>query len=220
MKLLSVNVGLPREVNWYGQSVHTGIYKEPVDGSVALRTLNLDGDRQADLSVHGGPYKAVYCYPLTHYDFWKKELPGKDLPIGMFGENFTLDGFVEESIYLGDRYSIGSAEVVVTQPRLPCYKLGIRFEDDFMVKRFFASRRTGFYVAVTREGEVGAGDEMKLVHSDPNRVPVSEIMRLYAEKQYSGANVGAVQRALLVEALPESWKGYFREKLGQAASEA
>jgi MOSC domain-containing protein YiiM len=220
VKLVSLNVGLPREVEWHGQSVHTGIYKEPVSGRVALRTLNLDGDRQADLSVHGGPYKAVYCYPLTHYDFWKKELPGKDLPIGMFGENFTLDSFVEESIYLGDRYSIGSAEVVVTQPRLPCYKLGIRFEDDHMVKRFFASRRNGFYLAVTREGEVGAGDEMKLVHSDANGVPVSEIMRLYAEKQYSGANVDAAQRAMLVEALPESWKGYFREKLGQTAGQA
>ena len=181
--------------------------------------LNLDGDRQADLSVHGGAYKAVYCYPLTHYDYWKKELPGGELPMGMFGENFTLDNFTEESIYLGDRYSVGSAEVVVTQPRLPCYKLGIRFEDDHMVKRFFASRRTGFYVAVTGEGEVGAGDEMKLVHRDPNGVPVSEITRLYAEKQYSGANVDAVQRALLVEALPESWKGYFRERLEQAASE-
>jgi MOSC domain-containing protein YiiM len=215
MKLLSVNVGLPREVTWHGRSVTTGIFKEPVEGRVALRTLNLDGDRQADLNVHGGPYKAVYCYPLTHYDYWKKELPAKDLPVGMFGENFTLDEFVEDSIYLGDRYSVGTAEVVVTQPRLPCYKLGIRFEADDMVKRFFASRRTGFYVAVTRDGEVGAGDEMKLVHSDPNRVPVSEITRLYAEKRYSDADIGAVKRALQVEALPESWKGYFRERLGQ-----
>jgi MOSC domain-containing protein YiiM len=193
--------------------VHTGIFKEPVEGRVALRTLNLEGDRQADLSVHGGPYKAVYCYPLTHYEYWKKELPGKDMPVGMFGENFTLDEFAEESVYLGDRYSVGSAEVVVTQPRLPCYKLGIRFEDDSMVKRFFASRRTGFYVAVTKEGEVGAGDEMKVIHRDPNGVPVAEITRLYAEKRYSDGDVGAVQRALQVEALPESWKGYFRERL-------
>ncbi len=219
MNVMSVNIGLPREVMWHGRSVTTGIFKEPVDGRVALRTLNLDGDQQADLSVHGGPYKAVYCYPLTHYDYWRKELPGKDLPPGVFGENFTLDDFVEESIYLGDRYSIGSAEVVVTQPRLPCYKLGIRFEDNDMVKRFLASRRTGFYVAVTREGEVGAGDEMTVVHRDPNGVPVSEITRLYAEKQYTGENAGAVQRALLVEALPESWKAYFRERLGQVVRE-
>ena len=220
MQLMSVNVGLPREVEWNGQNVSTGIFKQPVEGRVALRTLNLDGDRQADLSVHGGTYKAVYCYPLTHYEYWKKELAGRELPMGMFGENFTLDGFAEETIYLGDRYAIGSAEVVVTQPRLPCYKLGIRFGADDMVKRFFASRRTGFYVAVTREGEVGADDEMKLVHSDPNRVPVSEIMRLYAEKQYSGANVDAVQRALRVVALPESWKQYFRDGLERGPNQS
>jgi MOSC domain-containing protein YiiM len=215
MKLLSVNIGLPREVMWHGQSVTTGIFKEPVGGRVALRTLNLDGDRQADLSVHGGAYKAVYCYPLTHYDYWKKELPGKELPMGMFGENFTLDEFSEGSVFLGDRYSVGSAEVVVTQPRLPCYKLGIRFEDDDMVKRFFASRRTGFYVAVTREGEVGAGDEMTVISRDPNRVPVSEITRLYAEKGDSDADVDSVQRVLQIEAVPEGWKEYFRERLGQ-----
>lgn len=219
MKLLSVNVGLPREVMWHGRSVATGIFKEPFDGRISLRPLNLDGDGQADLSVHGGQYKAVYCYPLTHYDYWKRELPGRELPMGVFGENFTLDDFAEESIYLGDRYSVGSAEVVVTQPRLPCYKLGIRFGDDDMVKRFFASRRTGFYVAVTREGEVGAGDEMKVIHSDPNGVPVSEITRLYAEKHYSNADVDSVRRALQVEALPESWKTYFRERLGQVPNQ-
>lgn len=123
---------------------HRKIFKEPVPGRLALRTLNLDGDRQADLSVHGGPYKAVYCYPLAHYDYWKRELPNRDLPIGMFGENFTLDGPLEDAVYLGDRFSVGSAEVVVTQPRLPCFKLGIRFQADDMVKKFFASRRTGF----------------------------------------------------------------------------
>ena len=219
MKLLSVNVGLPREVEWHGIHVHTGIFKEPVEGRVALRTLNLDGDRQADLSVHGGPYKAVYCYPLTHYDFWKKELPGRELPVGMFGENFTLDSFMEESIHLGDRYSVGSAEVVVAQPRQPCYKLGIRFEDDHMVKRFFASGRSGFYVAVTREGEVGAGDEMTLVHRDPNGVAVSEITRLYTAKQYSDADVGVVQRVLRIEAVPAGWKDYFRERLEHGQSE-
>lgn len=210
---MSVNVGLPREVMWHGQSVTTGIFKEPVEGRVTLRILNLDGDRQADLSVHGGKSKAVYCYPLTHYDYWKKELPGIELPMGMFGENFTFDEFVEESIYLGNRYSVGSAEVVVAQPRLPCYKLGIRFGDDHMVKRFFASRRTGFYLAVTKEGDVGAGDEMKLVHSDPNCVPVSEIMRLYGQERYSEADVKSLQRALLVDSVPEGWKEYFRERL-------
>ena len=157
MKVVSVNVGLPREVTWHGHAVTTGIFKEPVAGRVALRTLNLDGDRQADLTVHGGEHKAVYCYPFEHYDYWKTQLPQQQLPIGYVWRKFTTEGLLEESTNLGDRFSLGSAEVVVTQPRLPCYKLGIRFGSDDMVKRFLASRRTGFYLAVTREGEVGAG---------------------------------------------------------------
>src|ERR1700736_106993 len=194
MKLVSVNTGLPREVMWHGRAVTTGIFKQPVDGRVALRKLNLDGDRQADLSVHGGAYKAVYCYPIEHYDYWKKELPGRDLPVGMFGENFTVDGFSEESVHLGDRLSVGSAEGVVTQPRLPCYKLGIRFESDRMVKQFLASRRTGFYLAVTREGDVGAGDDIQVIGRDANGVPVSEITRLYIAKSYDDGDVAAVRR--------------------------
>jgi MOSC domain-containing protein YiiM len=213
MKLISVNTGLPREVAWRGRKVTTAIYKQPVQSRVALRKLNLDGDRQADLSVHGGEFKAVYCYPLAHYEHWKRELPGRELPTGVFGENFTLDGLLEESVHIGDRFAIGSAEVAVTQPRLPCYKLGIRFEDDDMVKRFLESGRTGFYLYVTREGEVGAGDEIVVISRDPHEVPVSEITRLYATKRYGHADVAWVGRALRVAALPESWKGYFRQRL-------
>ena len=213
MKVISVNTGLPRNVTWHGRSVSTGIFKEPVNKRVALRKLNLDGDGQADLTVHGGEYKAVYCYPLEHYEYWISELPGRELPMGVFGENFTLDSSPEESVHLGDRFSVGSAEVVVTQPRLPCYKLGIRFESDDMVRRFFQSGRSGFYLAVTREGEVGAGDEMRLLGHEANGVPVSEITRLYAEKRYGSAEVASVRRALRVAALPESWKEYFRERL-------
>jgi MOSC domain-containing protein YiiM len=197
--------------------VTTGIYKEPVKGRVALRTLNLDGDRQADLSVHGGEYKAVYCYPVAHYDFWKKELAGRELPMGVFGENFTSDGLSEDSAHLGDRFSVGSAEVVVTQPRLPCYKLGVRFGSDDMVRRFLASGRTGFYLAVTREGEVGAGDEIKLISRDENAVPVPEITRLYIAKRYDPEDVKSLRRALQVTALPESWKKYFRKRLEKAS---
>jgi MOSC domain-containing protein YiiM len=213
MKLISVNTGLPREVTWRGRTVNTAIYKQPVHSRIALRKLNLDGDRQADLSVHGGEYKAVYCYPLVHYEYWKREWPGRDLPMGIFGENFTLDGLNEDSVHLGDQFAVGSAEVVVTQPRLPCYKLGIRFEADDMVKRFFVSGRTGFYLAVTREGEVGAGDEIVLISRQPNGVPVSEITRLYASKRYGDAEMAWVRRALRVPALPQSWKEYFRQRL-------
>ena len=222
MKLVSVNTGMPREVSWHGRMVTTGIFKEPVKGRVALRKLNLDGDRLADLTVHGGEHKAVYCYPLAHYDYWKKELPGRELPMGMFGENFTIDGgtdgLLEESVHLGDRFSVGTARVVVTQPRLPCYKLGVRFGSDDMVKRFLASGRTGFYVAVMREGEVGTGDEMEVIAREANAVAVSEITRLYVVKRFGEAEVNAVRRALGVEELPESWKEYFRERLRQAGA--
>jgi MOSC domain-containing protein YiiM len=213
MKLLSVNTGLPREVVWHGVTVSTGIFKEPVRGRVRLRTLNLDGDRQADLTVHGGEHKAVYCYPVAHYEYWRRELPNRDLPLGVFGENFTADVLLEDEVHIGDRFSNGSAEIVVSQPRLPCYKLGIRFASDDMVKRFLASGRTGFYFSVYREGEVGAGDEMARIAHDPEGVPVSEITRLYVAKRFSADDVRWVQRALMAEALPESWKGYFRERL-------
>src|SRR5437899_1216172 len=206
MKIVSLNAGLPRDVTWHGRLVTTGIFKSPVKGRVALRMLNLDGDRQADLSVHGGAYKAVYCYPLEHYDYWKKELPGRDLPMGMFGENFTTEDMDENSAHLGDRFAVGSAEVVVTQPRLPCYKLGVRFQSDDMVRRFLASGRTGFYLAVTREGEVGASDEIKELSRDANAVPVSEITRLYIAKRFDQDDVKSLRRALQVAALPESWK--------------
>ncbi len=222
MKLVSVNTGLPREVEWHGRVVTTAIYKAPVAGRVALRKLNLDGDRQADLTVHGGEHKAVYCYSLAHYGYWTRELPGRELPMGMFGENFTIDagkdGLLEDSVHLGDRFSVGTAEVAVTQPRLPCYKLGVRFQSDDMVKRFLASGRTGFYVAVVREGEVGAGDEIAAIAREPNAVAVSEITRLYVVKRYGEAEISAVRRALGVKELPESWKEYFRERLRHAAA--
>ena len=216
MKIVSLNVGLPLEVMWHGRAVTTGIFKAPVAGRIALRALNLDGDGQADLTVHGGEYKAVYCYPLAHYEYWKKELPGRELPMGMFGENFTTDGLSEESAHLGDRFSVGSAEVVVTQPRLPCYKLGLKFQSDDMVRRFLASGRSGFYLAVTREGDVGAGDEIKVISRDENAVPVSEVTRLYIAKRYDGEDVKSLRRALQVAALPESWKQYFRGRLDRA----
>jgi MOSC domain-containing protein YiiM len=219
VKLISLNTGPPREVPWHGRIVTTGIFKQPVSGRVALRKLNLDGDRQADLTVHGGAYKAVYCYPFEHYAFWKKELPGRDLPLATFGENFTTEGLLENSVHLGDRFSVGSAEVVVTQPRLPCYKLGIRFQSDDMVKRFLAAARTGFYLAVAREGQVGAGDEIKLLSRDPNAVSVSEVTRLYVAnplahgKTFSDDDTAVVLRALRVASFPESWKSYFRDRL-------
>ena len=211
MRVLSVNCGLPREVDWHGQRVTTSIYKEPVDGRVALRKLNLDGDRQSDLTVHGGEYKAVYCYPIEHYGYWKAELPGKALPMGVFGENFTVEA-LDESIHVGDTFAIGSTEVVVTQPRLPCYKLGIRFGMDDMVKRLLASGRTGFYLSVRREGDVAADDEITLIESAADSIAVSEITRLYIAKEYYAEDLRLIERATRLEALPESWKHWLAER--------
>ena len=215
MKIVSLNVGMPREVQWHGRTVETGIFKKPVAGRVALRTLNLDGDGQADLTVHGGEHKAVYCYPVEHYEYWKKEL-GRELPMAMFGENFTTEGLLEIDAHLGDRFRIGSAEVVVTQPRLPCYKLGIRFGADDMVKRFLASGRSGYYLAVTREGEVGAGDEIVRISRDANKVPVTEITRLYVTKRFGPDDVDSLRRIMEIDSVPEDWKSYFQERREKA----
>ncbi len=215
MQLLSVNVGLPREILWRGKPVSTGIFKEPVGSRrVMLRTLNLDGDRQADLSVHGGPDKAAYTYPDEHYAYWRGELPGLQLPWGMFGENFTVTGLLEDAVNIGDRFRVGAAEVMVTQPRMPCYKLGIKFGRDDFVKRFLASARTGFYFAVRREGEVGTGDRFEPTARDPHGVTVADITRLYVSDK---DNVALLHRAIEVEALPESWRGYFRHRIEKLA---
>jgi MOSC domain-containing protein YiiM len=210
VKIISLNVGRPRLVLRNGEPVSTGIFKEPVAGRVMMRTLNLDGDRQADLSVHGGPEKAVYVYPSEHYSFWKDELPDIDLPWGMFGENLTIAGLLETEINIGDKFRVGSAEVMVTQPRMPCYKLGIRFGRSDIIRRFLASKRTGFYVSVLKEGEVGAGDEFELIARDEHNVRVIDITRLYAGEKH---NAELLTRALQVEALPESWRQYFRGRL-------
>jgi len=210
MKLVSVNVGLPCDVIWKGRTVTTGIFKEPVAGPVSLRRLNLDGDRQADLSVHGGQDKAVYAYPSEHYAYWRDALPGTELPWGMFGENFTTEGLLEDRINIGDRFRIGSALVMVTQPRMPCYKLGVKFGRDDIVKLFLNGGRPGFYFSVLEEGEVEAGAAIELVASDHNNVTVGDIARLYVSER---ENTELIRRALAVEALPASWRNYLLKQL-------
>jgi MOSC domain-containing protein YiiM len=210
VQLISVNVGLPREVEWHGRLVRTSIWKSPVEGRVRVRSLNLDGDRQSDLSVHGGEEKAVYAYPSEHYEYWRRELPGTALPWGAFGENFTTEGLLEPEVRIGDRIRAGSAEFLVTQPRMPCFKLGVRFGRDDMVKRFLRSRRTGFYLAVLREGEVTAGDPIEVVSRDEHGVTVADIAALYGQDM---DNEDLLRRAVEVPALPESWRDYFRKRL-------
>jgi len=206
-QLISVNVGLPRDVTWKNLEVSTGIFKEPVAGRIAVRKLNLDGDRQADLSAHGGPNKAVYGYPSEHYPFWKKELDRNDLSWAGFGENLTTEGLFEETLCIGDRLRIGSALLVVTQPRIPCFKLAIRIGRDDILKRFLTSGRSGFYFAVMEEGNLAAGDQIRIEHRDPEKVSLADINRLYTAKD----DGRLAQRAIRVEALPESWRAWLTE---------
>lgn len=214
MKLISVNVGLPREVAVNGGGVSTGIFKKAVSGAIRVERLNLVGDRQADLTVHGGPYKAVYAYPAEHYDYWRRELAEDELPRGMFGENLTTEGLHESAVYIGDRYRVGTAELIITQPRSPCYKLGIRFGRPEMVKRFLHSGRSGFYFAVAREGEVRAGDSIELLSRDANSLSVFDISKLYSSEKNDRE---MLERAVQIKGLSESWRRYFLEQLERIA---
>jgi MOSC domain-containing protein YiiM len=203
MKIVSVNVGMPREVVWKGTSVRTGIFKEPVAGPVMISKLNLAGDKQADLTVHGGSAKAVYAYPADHYEYWRQELPDVSFPWGKFGENLTSEGLQEDGLCIGDRLRIGSAILMVTQPRMPCYKLALRFERDDMIKRFLMSGRSGFYFSVIEPGEVSAGSQVEILSRDPNRVTVADIGRLYRGQT---RDLALLERVTNVSALPENWK--------------
>ena len=210
MEVISINVGQPRDVEWQGQVVQTSIFKEPVGGRVQARRLNLEGDRQSDLTVHGGVDKAVYVYPAEHYPFWSRELSGLDLPWGAFGENFTTIGLTEGNVYIGDRIRVGSAEFVVTQPRMPCFKLGIRFNRADMVKRFLRSGRTGFYLAVVQEGDVGAGDAISIINRHPEAITIADGVSLYAA---DANNQELLRRVSRLAELPEGWRDYFRKRL-------
>ncbi|HEU5098345.1 MAG TPA: MOSC domain-containing protein [Roseiflexaceae bacterium] len=214
MKLISVNVGQPRAVEWQGRLVETGIFKAPVAGPVALRGLNLDGDRQADLSAHGGAHKAVYVYPSEHYAFWRAELPDLALPWGMFGENFTSEG-LREDVAIGDRFRIGTAEVMVSEPRVPCYKLGLKFGRADMVKRFLASGRTGFYLMVLKEGVVQAGDRIEPIGRADHGITVADLTRIYAGEQPDPASL---RQAVDLEALSGAWRSFLRDLLERTGS--
>ncbi len=212
MKLISVNVGLPREIDWHGQKVLTSIWKSAAEGRVRVRRLNLEGDQQSDLSAHGGPEKAVYAYPSEHYEYWRRELAEEVLSWGSFGENFTTEGILEGDIKIGDHLRIGSAEFRVTRPRTPCYKLGIRFDRDDMIKRFLESRRSGFYLAVVREGEVMQGDSIEFAARSAHNVTVADMVALYSDDT---DNQTLLRRAVELPDLPRSWREYFRKRMGE-----
>src|SRR4051812_46089225 len=209
LRVVSLNVGLPREVEWEGQAVLTSIFKEPVERRLRVSTLNFEGDEQSDLTVHGGVDKAVYVYPSEHYGEWRRELPGVEFPRAVFGENLTTEGLGED-VRIGDRFRIGTAGFVVTQPRLPCYKLGIRFGRMDMLKRMLSSGRSGFYFTVTTEGEVVAGDAIEPIERLVEGLTVADVVRLYT---VDAKNQELLRRATQTSGLPDSWKDYFRKRL-------
>jgi MOSC domain-containing protein YiiM len=210
MRVQSVNVGLPRQVLWKGRRVLTSIFKEPVAGRVAVRRLNLEGDQQADSEVHGGPDMAVYVYPADYYAFWREQYPAMELPWGMFGENLTVWGLRDDAVYIGDQLQVGSAQLVVRSPRMPCYKLGLKFGRDDVLKLLFQNGYSGFYCAVLQEGEVAAGDPVTVLHRDKHVVSVRDITRLQGEDRY---DVDLLRRAAAVEALSQDWRDSFLERL-------
>jgi MOSC domain-containing protein YiiM len=215
--VVSVNVGLPREIPWRGQTVRTSIFKSPVAGAVRVGRLNLLGDVQSDPAVHGGAHKAVYAYPSEHYAWWRLELGEPDLAWGAFGENLTVSGLTESSVRIGDRLQVGTAELQVAQPRLPCYKLGIRFGRPDMERRFLASGRTGFYLSVVREGILQAGDTAALVARAEDSMTVADIVALHAGDQQDAA---LLRRAVGLSALPGGMRELFRRRLVEAGARA
>jgi MOSC domain-containing protein YiiM len=215
MKIISLNVGLPRIVqDPLGRDVLTSIFKSPVRGPRLLRRMNLDGDLQSDLTVHGGKNKAVYAYPSEHYDYWQQQLPDVDFSWGMFGENFTTQGLFETNAFIGDQFRIGGAAVKVAQPRMPCFKLAIRFGRADMVKRFFISERSGIYFSVVEEGMVDVGDTLERIHEDERRISIADINRAYGDPQ---ENLDLVRRIVGLEVLPHGLHAEFSEVLASLA---
>ena len=210
MKVLSVNVGLPREIAAGERIVLTSIFKRPVAGRIPIREHNLDGDQQSDLAVHGGRAKAVYAYPHEHYAFWREQLPEMELPPGQFGENLTIEGVLESDGHVGDRLRIGSAELVVTQPRMPCYKLGIRFGRADIVKRFLESRRSGFYLQVAADGDVAAGDAIEIIERHPAAVSIPEVLRMYLKE---ATEPERLRETIAIPALSDAWRAHLTEQL-------
>lgn len=210
-KLISVNVGQPREVKWKNKVVTTAIFKEPVEGRVAVNTLNIEGDGQADLEAHGGPSKAVYAYPSEHYAIWRGELGDMELPWGIFGENLTTEGLLEDAVRIGDRFCIGTTTLQVTEPRVPCYKLAVRFDRPDIVRLLHQTGRTGFYLRVLEEGIVEAGDDIETLGRDPGEVTVKNITQLHSGSET--ANAELMRQAISIAALGEGWRGYFEHKL-------
>ena len=214
MKLISINVGLPVKVKFGNEIVTTGIFKNPVDKRIKIKKLNLEGDRQADLTVHGGLDKAVYSYSSEYYDFWKQEFPDISFNWGMFGENLTTEGLFESQVNIGDVFQIGSSQIAATQPRMPCYKLGVKFGRMDVIKKFLESEKSGIYFKVVKEGEIGVNDTIKLIKKDNNNVTIKNIVEIITKDNKESTTL--MERAVKILDLPNGWKQYFLEKLSHS----
>lgn len=210
MKLLSIQVGMPVEVEWDGELVSTGIFKDTVEGPVFVRKLNLEGDGQADLTVHGGFDKAVYAFSQDAYPWWLETLGVEELPNGAFGENLTFSSLDEKTTYIGNRYALGQCELEVVQPRFPCFKLGIKFGDMGILKTFMKSGRAGVYFRVLREGAIQAGDTLKLLEANPEKVSIWDFFDLKIRKY---ADRPLMTRLLRIKGLNEQWREVFQQRL-------
>lgn len=219
MRVISVNVGLPQKIQFNNQTVTTSIFKHPVYERLRLSKFNLEGDAQSDLSVHGGVDKAVYSYPVEHYDFWKKIYPDMDIHFGMFGENLTTSGLLERVVNIGDTFSIGSSRLVATQPRMPCYKLGIKFGRMDVIEKFLNSLRSGIYFRVLRTGELKVGDEIKLISKDRYNISINDIVKLYRKENYSDSELQLLKKTTKLKYLPDRWKRHFEQKVAKAISQ-
>ena len=215
MKVLSVNVSLPKEVLHRGKTITTGIFKEPVEGRVTLRKSSLDGDGQADLTAHGGVHKAAYVYSIENYHYWERKLGRSDFTFGQFGENLTVEGMLEDEVHVGDVFRVGEALVEVTQPRVPCYKLGMKMSFPRFVKMFLESCRVGFYLRVLEEGEVGVGDTFERVRVDPEQVTVREACHLL---YFDAENLEGARKVLGVQALAPGWRRSFEARVAKIGS--
>ena len=209
-RLLSVNVGLPRDIQWRGQTVHTGIWKSPIRGRCRVRRLNLDGDGQGDLAGHGGEHRAIFVYQIESYRYWQEQLGRSEFVYGQFAENFTIEGLPDDAVCIGDRYQIGSALFEVTQPRVTCYRVGIRMDEPRMPALLTSSGRPGFYFRVLQEGDVGAGDAITKVGEATERMTVAEINALLYSPQHTHERL---ERALRIEALASGWRASFEALL-------
>ncbi len=212
MKVLSVNVGLPRTLTWNGREVRTSIWKHSVDGRIRVIGVNLQGDQQSDLTVHGGPNKAVYAYPHEHYPFWRREFPLMELAAGAFGENLTTEGLLEDEARIGDVFRIGTVELEAKQPRLPCYKLGIRFDREDMVGRFMRTGRSGIYFSIVREGDLSTGDRIERIHRADHDVSVGDLASLFTINR---DNIPLLRRAQAVPNLTEFWRNQIDRRLSE-----